>query len=179
MQEERDSERMGHIDEIKRGLNSRRLVPRPAFFPPEFTHLAPLPVSGNGMDGSRGRFSIRSCESESPAFGLVFVVAVAVAADAVDADFLLRDEDVPKKSTSSSCSAAAEPRREPRGVCLVEPPPGLEVLLVRRERARRKRPKSVDVAFVEVSTSTAAASWAAATPPSMTRATVVAGLLVS
>ena len=136
---------------------------------PEFTHLAPLPVSGSGIDASSGRFSVRSWESESP--GLLAAVAVA-------ADF--ERDDVPKKSTFGSDSAAFGPRREPAGVRVVDPPPlWLEALLVRRERARRKRPKRlvVDFADAEVSNSSAAAWAAAPPPPSMTRATVVAGLL--
>lgn len=128
-----------------------------------------MPVSGSGIDASSGRFSVRSWESESP--GLLAAVAVA-------ADF--ERDDVPKKSTSGSDSAAFGPRREPAGVRLVDPPPlWLEALLVRRERARRKRPKRlvVDFADAEVSNSSAGAWAAALPPPSMTRATVVAGLL--
>lgn len=161
--------------------------PLPASLPPKFTHLAPLPVSGTGMDGSSGRFSIRSWESETPAFGL-FVVAVvtAAAADDDDVDFTRVDE-VPRKSTSASRSAVAEPRLEPGGLSLVDPPPPwLEMLLVRRERARRRRPKSVGVVVAVaavvvdadvVVVSTTSATAAAAPPPSMTSATVVARLL--
>lgn len=138
------------------------------------------------MDGSSGRFSIRSWESESPAFGL-FVAVVAVFVVAAGDVVLLRDE-VPKKSTSASRSAVAEPRLEPGGLSFVDPLPWLEVLLlVRRERARRRRPKSVgvvvavavdaDVVVVVGSTSATAAACAAAPPPSMTSATVVARLL--
>lgn len=129
------------------------------------------------MDGSSGRFSIRSWERESPAFGLFddAVVAVVAAGDVV----FTRDE-VPKKSVSASRSAVAEPRLEPAGVCFVDPPPGLEVLLVRRERARRKRPKSVGVVVVvvdaDVFSTSATAACAAAPPPSMASATVVARL---
>ena len=80
------------------------------------------------------------------------------------------------------CSFTEEPLRDPTGVNLVEPPPGLEeLLLVRRERASRSRPKSVEVVDVEVnfvaSPFPLSVAWrgTAPPPPSMTRATV-AGL---
>lgn len=124
-----------------------------------------MPVCGRGIDGSSGRFSVRSWESESPTFvavavdiAVVEVVFVAVVA----VDFPL--EDVPRKSVSGSGSAATEALREPRGLCLVDPP-AVEVLLVRRERARRSLPKS-DVDEV-ASMLTPSAAWPPP-PPSMT-----------
>jgi hypothetical protein len=142
------------------------------------THLEPLPVSDSGTEGSKGLFSAKSCDRESPAFGLFVVVVVVID---VDDDAFFARTDVPKKSTSGSGSEIADPRRDPSGVCLFEPP-GLEALLVRRERARRMRPRSVEVDVgvgVGSSSLLRPATKPAPPPPpplSMTRATVVSAL---
>lgn len=53
---------------------------------------------------------------------------------------------------------------DPSGVCFVDPP-GLDVLLVRRERARRSLPKSDVVVEVALPPPLPSAAWARPPPP--------------